>query len=439
MDYHKALAYLNEMQEMHGKLTLENIQKIIDNLPFEINGITFIQVAGTNGKGSTAHFLTSILQAAGKKTGLFTSPHLQDIRERITIDKTWISQEDFALCLSRIKEISEELLRKKSIANMPTFFEHLFLLSLYYFSRERVDYAVLEVGLGGRLDATSTIKPALSVITTISHDHNKILGKRIEQIAVEKAGIIKNNVPVVCGCSVHSPAHQVIKKIAGEKNAPFFNVLDAQNKLETYKNNGFYRCTYTTQTQRYDFDVYLNGLHQARNAAISVKAIEILNKQGNDAIISRESISEGVVKNFVPGRIEIIPNTPPIILDGSHNVESIRALRDFLQQEKKKNLTLVFGVLRDKRYRAMISLLLPYAKNVILTQPDSWRALPPQRLLKSIEKQNSQANRHLNIIVKKDPGDAFQEAGRLGEDILITGSLYLAGEMRNIIRGGLNG
>ena len=285
MNYTQALDYLQDVQERGAKLSLANIQNIIDNLPFDLSHIKFIQVAGTNGKGSTAHFLTSILQYAGNKVGLFTSPHLQDIRERITINKGWISKEDFALCLFQVKKIAEELLRKKAIDNMPTFFEHIFLTSLYYFKRNRVDYAVLEVGLGGRLDATSTVTPEVSVITNISFDHTKTLGKRIKDIAAEKAGIIKKHVPVVCGCSVYSTANRVIKNTSAARNAPFYNVFDAKNRLETGKKNGSHHCIYTTGSGTYTFDVHLNGCHQTKNAATAIKAIEILNaKPGHRSI-----------------------------------------------------------------------------------------------------------------------------------------------------------
>ncbi|MCK4764996.1 MAG: hypothetical protein KAW12_22545 [Candidatus Aminicenantes bacterium] len=438
MDYEEALLYLKQVQQQGAKLALYNIQKIIDNLPFDIAGIKFIQVAGTNGKGSTAHFLTSILQEAGKKVGLFTSPHLQDIRERITIDKSWIPRQDFASSLTRVKEIAENLLRRAAIDNMPTFFEHIFLTALCYFSRRQVDFAVLEVGLGGRLDATSTITPEVSVITNISLDHTKTLGRRIRDIAAEKAGIIKPGVPVVCGCSVHSISNRVIEQAALEKGAPFFNVLDGKNRLQTVKQNGCYHCTYAARDKEYKFKVYLNGAHQAKNAAAAVKAIYVLS--GTTSLpIPEECIYDGIAKNFVPGRIEILDTTPPTILDGGHNIESIKALRNFLQQEKKSDLTLVFGVLRDKKYRPMVSLLLPFVKNVILTEPVSNRALPAAELGEVFSQKQARAGLNLNIKVKKNPREAIEEAFRFEEDILVTGSLYLAGVMRNIISGGKNG
>ena len=426
MNYSEALEYLKEVQEKRLKLSIFSIQKIINNLPFNLKNIKFIQVAGTNGKGSTSHFITSILQSAGYKTGLFTSPHLQDIRERITVNKEWISKTDFSECLSIIRGISLDLLKKGLIDNMPTFFEHIFLTSIYYFYREEADFVVLEVGLGGRLDATSTITPEVSVITNISYDHTKTLGKRLRDIAFEKAGIIKENIPVVCGCGIHTVSNRIIKEIALKKRADFYNVINSKNKLEVKERRNYYLCNFKTESGKYVFKVRLNGSHQGKNASTAIKAIEILNSKGYG--ISKKSICDGIFKNFVPGRIEIINSSPQVILDGGHNVESIRALKNFLSQKRKKDLTLIFGVLRDKNFKRMISLLLPFTKNIVVTEPVSKRAMPAEKLIKFFDNKR--------IFLNKDPGEALKTAKKFREDILITGSLYLAGEMRNIINGG---
>lgn len=429
MDYPRALAYLEDLETRGFKLTLHNIQEIVDHFPYDLSRIKFIQVAGTNGKGSTCHFITSILQAAGFKVGLFTSPHLQDIRERISIDKTWISETDFAESVTRVMEVAEDLASRKIIDNLPSFFEHLFLAALYYFSQRPVQVAVLEVGLGGRLDATSTLTPDLAVITTISHDHTRLLGKRIRDIAAEKAGIIKPRVPVVSGCPLHSSAHRVIREAAQEKKSPFFNVFDAHNRLDTEDLDAAYGCTYTTQAGQYDFNVFLNGRHQVINACTAVKAIEVLNNGNGFFRVSAQAIRQGIEDNFVPGRIEVFPLTPPVILDGSHNVQSVQALVRFLEEKKKKDLTLVFGVLKDKQYRKMFSLLLPYARNIVLTEPPfARRALEAEKLVGLCS--------HKNVMVIKNPALALQAAGQFKEEILVSGSLYLAGEIRNIIHHG---
>lgn len=447
MDYEGVLEYLEYLEEWRMRPGLEITREILRHLPrlvgigddngAGLGGIHFIQVAGTNGKGSTSHFLTSILQAAGHKVGLFTSPHLQDVRERITVNKQWISKKDFSNSLCAVKELAEDLLKKGLIGNMPTYFEYTFLTAIHYFLRREVSAAILEVGLGGRLDATSTIAPGVSVITNIARDHTAVLGSRLRDIAVEKAGIIKKGVPVVCGCSVRSISHRVIKEIALQNNAPFFNVIDAKNHLQTFDKGNFYRCIYTTAAEpgndTYTFDIRLNGVHQAYNAACAIKTIQVLNHTtfGKTAVIAKTSVCSGISSNSIPARIEILDTSPPVILDGGHNVESTAALTNFLAQKKKNNLTLVFGVLADKNYRKMITLLLPYIENVILTEPASIRALPSRKMAGFF---NRAASKAVFVKIINNLEEAYNAARKLKKEILVTGSFYLVGAIRRMIK-----
>jgi dihydrofolate synthase/folylpolyglutamate synthase len=435
MDYDEVLEYLHQVEQKGPNLELNNTKRIIENFPFPVNNISFIQVAGTNGKGSTAYFLTSILKAAGGKVGLFTSPHLHDVRERTTINNRWISKTDFSTCLWEVKGLAEGLLRKGIITDTPTYFEYTFLVSLYYFCREKVDAAILEVGLGGRLDATSNITPGVSVITGISRDHTAALGNRVKDIAAEKAGIIKKGVPVVCGCSIHSISNTVIRKISRQLQAPFYNVIDFKNRLLVDDHDTLnaaeepgYRCRYLTEAGSYTFDVHVNGRHQARNAAAAVKVTQLLNRMGFD--IPAQAIQNGIKTTRIPARIEIVEK---VILDGGHNVESVRGLSDFLEQKKKRRLTLIFGVLKDKDYKQMARLLFPFIKNVILTEPMSRRALPAEKLVPLF---NGHGPGKRNLLVQKDLKKALQAARKWQEEILVTGSFYLVGEMRHIIMYG---
>lgn len=441
MDYESVLDYLRKVELRGTNLGLDNTAEIIRHFPFDPGRIIFVQVAGTNGKGSTAHFLTSIFLAAGWTTGLFTSPHLHDIRERITIDKNPVSETGFAHAVGAVKGISENLLKKGIISHMPTFFEYTFLAALYHFAAQNVTAAVLEVGLGGRLDATSTITPRVSVITGISHDHNSILGKSIKEIAFEKAGIIKEGVPVVCGCSTRSIANSVIKKRSRQSNAPFYNVFDSENRLETEEFENGFHCRCITNGESLAFDVYLNGGHQPRNAAAAVKTVRVLNAGlPAGSRIPDAAIRTGIETTRIPCRIETMeiktngPRPLPVILDGGHNIESIRALKDFLEQKKKRRLTLIFGVLEDKNYKQMARLLLPFTKNVILTEPLSNRALPAEKLVPLFGK-----NRRTKVVVKKDLENAIGTAAELKEEILVTGSFYLVGAARHIITDGKHG
>jgi dihydrofolate synthase/folylpolyglutamate synthase len=447
MDYKSVLEDLEAIEKRGICLGLENTCKILDRLPtagiVNSSRFLFIQVAGTNGKGSTAYFLTSILQAAGYTVGLFTSPHLQDVRERIAINQRWISEEDFTASYRAVKELSHRLFEKGLIDHMPTYFEQLFLTAIHYFSSgpKTPDIIILEVGLGGRLDATSVITPAISVITTISQDHTAMLGSRLKDIAAEKAGIIKKGVPVVCGCRVGSTAHRVIKEIARRNHAPFFNVVDAGSDLQIHQNGNFYHCTYTTESQTYTFDLHLNGAHQAYNAAAAIKTLQVLQHTTPLPIsISRRRIDEGISETAIPARIESLKTTPRVILDGGHNVESIAALTHFLNEKKKRDLTLIFGVLADKNYRKMIILLLPHIKNVILTEPLSGRALPAARMIKLFKVNynpkplSPSPPFHIDtVLIKNNLEEAYAAARQFNREILITGSFYLVGAMRKII------
>ena len=427
MNFKEALAYLEQVREKGTKLALDNIQRIIDNLPVSLDNIKFIQVAGTNGKGSTSHYLTSILKESGLKVGMFTSPHLVNLRERITINKEWISEKHFADSLLSVKNISEELLKKKKIEETPTYFEHMLLTSLFYFFKNKVDFAIMEVGLGGRLDATSTLLPVISVITNISYDHTKTLGKSLSSIATEKAGIIKHGVPVICGCRTNTVANRTIKRIADARSAPFFNTFDSRNKISFFQESDYYNSTYSTDNGEYYFKVFMNGNHQVGNAATSIKTIEILRTQGID--IPTSAVISGIEKNSVPGRIETFNINKGIILDGGHNEESIKALSGYLKEKDKKDLTLIFGVLRDKKYKKMIKYLQPFIKNIIITEPVSPRALPAEKLEKAFSANKTSIQKNLK--------SALEEAFKFNKEILITGSLYLAGEMRALVTGGI--
>ena len=435
MDYQGVLDYLKEIETKGIQPGLDNTRHILHHFPtfgkeFETAAAKtcFIQVAGTNGKGSTSHFLESIFRAAGYNVGIFTSPHLFDIRERMAINRQWISEEDFSAGFQAVNDLSESLLSRRITARKPSYFEYTFLMAMHYFFKEQVDAAILEVGLGGRWDATSTITPAVSVITTISKDHTAILGTRIRDIAAEKAAIIKKGVPVVCGCKVGTVAHRVIKAVAAGYHAPFFNVTDAANRLEIHTNNRAYHCNYNTAAGEYRYTVRLNGMHQAFNAAAAVKTAQVLTETGNSLSIPRAAIENGIADTVVPGRVETLETTPPVILDGGHNVESTSALVRYLEEKKKNNLTLVFGVLADKNYKKMVTLLMPFAGSVVLTEPLSPRALPTHKLVKLFNGKPVQ--------VKSNIEDAYHTARQLKNEILVTGSFYLVGAMRKLILAG---
>lgn len=427
MDYTEALQYLDSVRDQGAKLELRNIRNLIRQLPFDLSPIDFIQVAGTNGKGSTSHFAAAILSASGYRTGLFTSPHLQTIRERIMVNGHSIQPHEFARSLGAVREISLDLVHNKKISNMPTFFEHLFLTAIHHFHSSQVQVAVMEVGLGGRLDATTSLNPVVTAITNISRDHTKTLGPRLRDIAREKAGIIKRATPLVCGCAANTAAFRVIKQTCRQKGAPFHAVTRQPSDLTAEISPQGYDCVYQSETTAYHYHVRMNGIHQARNAATAIRIAELYLE--SRAPLSQASVAAAISNTTVPGRIERIPGSPAILLDGGHNLEGTRALCRFLSERNLKDFTVIFGVLRDKPYRLMARMIAPFAKNIIISEPHSHRALPAEQAARWFPD-------HTQPVIERDYARALQMARAIGDTILITGSLYMAGDMRTHILGG---
>ena len=426
MRYAEACEYLKKIQGENCKLSLANIQRIIARLPFDAGAVKYVQVAGTNGKGSTAHFIAAILRSSGRRVGIFTSPHLQDVRERIQVDGRLISRNDFAAAVSAVHSLSRELIAGRVIANLPTFFETLFLAALYHFVSRGVDWGVLEVGLGGRLDATSTVVPQVSVITNISCDHTNILGKTLAAIAGEKAAIAKKNVPLVSGCPPNSVPGRIIRARALAKKAPLVEVFDRPRALVVEKKGEAYLCRYRALDREYRFRVLQNGRHQALNAAVAVRAVDVLRRRGLE--IGDAAVARGIRAMFIPARIELLGGRPPLILDGGHNSAGIKVLTEYVKEVGIRDFTLVFGVLKDKHYPAMARQLAPLAGQVILTAPLSERALAPEKLLPFFPGRECR--------IELDYARALAVAKKFKRTIIVCGSLYLAGEMRTVALGG---
>ncbi len=426
MRYAAALAYLDRLQGETCKLSLDSIQRLIDRAPFAAGASRYVQVAGTNGKGSVSHFIASILRNSGQRVGLFTSPHLQEVRERIRVDGRPISRADFSFSVGAVRALSQRLLRAGAIAGLPTFFETLFLAALHHFARVGADWAVLEVGLGGRLDATSTVRPEVAVITTISLDHMNILGNTLSAIAAEKAGIAKPGVPLVSGCSPRSIAAKVIRNAARARRAPLIEVFAPPRRLEVEKSRGGRSCRYRADRRLYRFLVPQPGRHQVFNAAVAVAAVDALEERGWQ--VGARAVAAGIRSMFIPGRLERLPGRPPIILDGAHNRAGVRALCEYIGEEGLNGFTLVFGVLEDKQYPAMARMLAPLAGRVVLSEPASERALAPEKLRRYFPGHE--------CLVEHDPVRALAVAKKFKRTIIVCGSLYLVGGMRAVALGG---
>ena len=389
MNYTQAIAWLYETQHRGIKLGLEQIRRLLDELGFDGSGQRFIHVAGTNGKGSVCAMLDSICRVQGIRTGLYTSPHLVSFRERIKLNGAMISEEDVADGLARIREI---------IADWeihPTFFEIATALALDYFQRMNVDVVVLETGLGGRLDSTNVVTPMVSVITAIDLDHQEWLGPTLAQIASEKAGIIKPGVPVV-SAPQHTEVAEVLRKAAAEKNT---SVQFVTEPLES-------------------IPVNLAGSHQKLNAAIALAAL------GASGIeVSDHAIRDGLANVSWPGRFQLIGEN--CVIDGAHNEAAAKRLamtwREVFGDERP---AIILGVLKDKDMTAICRALLPIAAGFLAVPVRSHRSSAPEDIVQILRTLDSTV--HCKTAL--DLAHALEMIKRMRHKILITGSLFLAGE-----------
>lgn len=415
-------AYKDCLNSMYGlrrfgiKLGLSTIKNILSALGNPQDDYYCIHVAGTNGKGSVASALAAILQKAGLKVGLFTSPHLITFNERIRINSRLISNNKVVESYNAVKNVRQE-------SREPTFFEFSTAMALYEFSREKVDWAVIETGMGGRLDATNIIKPAISVITNISIEHKTYLGDTIEKIAGEKGGIIKRGIPVITGAKQKN-AVCLLKNIAAKKKAPFYllgkDFRTRKDNNETFTYHGMEKVWPDMQTG-------MSGRHQIENAALVLAACEILGKKIDLPV---EDIRTGLFQNKWPGRLEVVSYSPYIILDGAHNLDASRALARYLSEEfTGRKITVIAGMLDDKPYKAMLKNILSVCSRAVLTKPAIDRALEPETLYeasKGIVK---------DIKIMPDVKGAVDYAVKTAskdEVICITGSLYVVGEAKAI-------
>ena len=423
-------SYQNCLKTMYGfrrfgiKLGLSTIKKILAGLDDPQDTFACIHVAGTNGKGSVASSLASILHRSGYKTGLYTSPHLVRFNERIQVNNRPISNEKVVASYNAVKDA--HFGRRD-----PTFFEFTTAMALHEFAVQKVDWAIIETGMGGRLDATNIIRPALSIITNISLEHREYLGNTLAQIAAEKAGIIKKRTPLVTGIRQRN-AFAEVKRIAAQKKAPLFRLGTdfkvRRSQGQTFSYYGMGKVWHNLQTA-------LPGSYQVDNAALVLAACELINK--NKTAITLNHIRQGLSKNQWPGRLEIVSQNPFIILDGAHNLAAARNLAKFLSTNLAgKAITLVIGILNDKPYKAMLKSLLPPVTRVILTRAKIDRALEPQKLYEAAKNLNPA------ITIAPDVGQAIKTAvettPRHGV-ICIAGSLYVVGEAKEALEKGLIG
>ena len=373
MNYTEALEYIHGVSWTFCKPGLERIGELCERLGHPEKGLKFIHVAGTNGKGSTSAMLDSVLRAAGYKTGLYTSPYIRVFNERMRINGENISNEELAELTEYIKPIAD------GMTDSPTEFELITALAFEYFARNNCDIVILEVGMGGRLDSTNIIDTSiLSIITGIALDHTAFLGDTVEKIATEKAGIIKENTPILYGGTDES-AKAVIKARAEEMNSRFECVDYAKLNVKDMTLDG----TVFDFDELKDLKISLLGSYQPRNAAIVVSAIEILRQNGIE--INDDALREGLCSAQWQGRFEILSHDPLIIFDGAHNPQGIEAAVESIKLYfKEQKVCIVTGVLRDKDYTHIAKMLSTVAMKAFTFTPDSPRALDASNYAKTL-------------------------------------------------------
>ncbi|HEY1403876.1 MAG TPA: folylpolyglutamate synthase/dihydrofolate synthase family protein [Pyrinomonadaceae bacterium] len=429
MRFDEAINYLLGLghETLAIKLGLDNIERLLAALGSPERAYPSIQIAGTNGKGSTAAMLDSICRASGVRAGLYTSPHLVSITERIRLAGREITRAEFARLATRVRAASTEL--KTTTGALPTFFEQVTAIALLAFREAQVELAILETGLGGRLDATTAARAGVLAITPIALDHQEYLGDTLPAIAAEKAAIIRAGVAVVVAPQPDAVHAVVLARCRECYVTPRFATGDI--RIEGADASGRPRVTFKTGTDVYkDVLLSLRGRHQATNAAVAIALAEVLRERGFP--ITRERVIKGLETAAHAGRLELIPGKPSLLFDGAHNAAGARALRDYLDEFTDAPVTLVLGAMRDKDLDEIAATLFPAAHKLILTRPTNPRAAA----LDALERLAAAQDGDKTPVLSESPADALRaaEACTPPEGIIcVTGSLYLVGEVKSLI------
>ncbi len=422
--YEESLKAMYGLRRFGIKLELSTIQGILARLGNPQDRYRTIHIAGTNGKGSVAASLSAILLRAGHRAGLFTSPHLSRFNERIRIDEAEIENAAVVSAYEAVREAAEGAERS------PTFFEFSCAMAMLAFGRHGVEWAVMETGMGGRMDATNVARPDLCVITNISLEHQMYLGGTLSAIAGEKGGIIKPGVPVITA-ACQKAALGVIRRIAAEKDAPLFRLSEHFRVRRTGDNRfNYYGMDHVWR----DVRPGLPGYYQVENAALTLAACEILIRNGLD--LPEAAIREGLASVRWPGRLEVIRQSPMVVLDGAHNLMAARNLGDYLSRDLAgREITLVAGILDDKPYVSMLRSLLPPCRRAIFVRARIDRALPPETLAEAARAEGLVED----IAVIPDVGPAVDRAIAMSAPdgvVCVAGSLYVVGEARQWLTQG---
>ena len=415
MRYINSLDYLSKLNSMRIRLGLDRIRRLLKRLNHPQKRYATVVIGGTNGKGSIAAMTASMLSMGGFRTGLYTSPHLIDVRERIRIDGHMISIEEMQACIEEVK---------RQVTDDVTYFEFLTAAAFLYFDRRQVDVAVLEVGMGGRLDATNVTEPVVSVVSNIALDHLTYLGTRLEDIAREKIGIIKPGISCVTAVR-QSHLVKMLEEACLERKTRLYRLgKDIKVRNET---DGIFSFKGIHKDYNH-LSCPLKGRHQIDNAALAVATVTLLSEKGFR--LENNAIYQGLKDTHWEGRLEILQKRPVVLIDAAHNPAGIGALCDTLKtQFSYRRLIVIFGVLNDKDYKNMLRKMAPLVQHLIITRPDSSRALSPEKIFMIAQQY------HCETVIVEKPDEALHQAlVEAGSDdlICITGSVYLIGEIKRV-------
>jgi dihydrofolate synthase/folylpolyglutamate synthase len=427
MEFSATLSYLLSLghETLAMKLGLRNTELLLEALGNPHHSFASVQIAGTNGKGSTAAMLDSICRQADLRTGLFTSPHLISITERIKVVGVNISADEFAKFATQVRAVAESLVAEGTLQALPTFFEHVTAIALLAFKHAAVEIAILETGLGGRLDATTVASAGVVAITPIALDHQEYLGATLAEIAAEKAAIIRPGTTAIIAAQAEE-ASRVIQQHATECEVTP-SISNYQTSIDAATADGRFTVTIQTDASRYkSVSIGLRGRHQIENAATAIRIAEALKHQGWE--IPQRAIVDGIATAQHAGRLERIG---PYLLDGAHNPSAAQTLLEYLDEFVDVPVTLVFGAMRDKNLVEMAAILFPPAARLVLTQADNPRSASADEL-----EEIARAMDVNNIFVTHSVSEALTTGNEVISSpglICITGSLYLLGEAKALM------
>jgi dihydrofolate synthase/folylpolyglutamate synthase len=435
--YSEAVEWITGLVSFGMKPGLKRMEMFMDKLDYPHRRLKFIHVAGTNGKGSTCAYLSSVLRQCGYAVGTFTSPYITKFTNRIQLNGSDIEEEEVLRLTNRIRPICDEIAATE--LGSPTMFEVCTTLAILYFATSAYpDYVVWETGLGGRLDSTNIVTPVVSVITNIGHDHMEILGDSLEKVAAEKAGIIKPGVPVVC--SAEQPETiQVIEQAAKDKKSTLY-LMGREYHFEptlSKENEQVFHFTGPFRTLR-DITITMNGYHQFKNAALSLMTLEVL-RQYYAAIIDEEDVAAAMRTTGWPGRLEMVSHHPRVLLDGAHNPEGAESLAQALRDTYRySKLHMMVGMLAPKNHIGYLRHILPLVDTLVITEPDFRKKLASSELAGKVDELlvSGITERQIEIVIEPDWKTALRRLKQMtepGDLAVVSGTLYLISDVRSWI------